>query len=93
MARVYLYKNDKVNALKNATEVILSHKYPWVERGQVATTTRDNRDGIFLTECILMLNNTRLETITETYLKKSETNTVGNLLVTQAEVVCFCYRF
>ena len=86
MARVYLYKNDKVNALKNATEVILSHKYPWVEKGQVATTTRDNRDGIFLTECILMLNNTRLETITETYLKKSENNTVGNLLVTQAEV-------
>ena len=61
-------------------------KYPWVEKGQVATTTRDNRDGIFLTECILMLNNTRLETITETYLKKSENNTVGNLLVTQAEV-------
>lgn len=86
MARVYLYKNDKVNALENATKVILSNKYPWVEKGQVATTTRNSRDGIFLPECIFMLNNTKLKTLTETYLKESENNTVGNLLVTSAEV-------
>lgn len=72
MARVYLYKNDKVNALKNATEVILSHKYPWVSKGAVVTSDRKDRDGIFLPECIWMLNNTRLKTLTETYLKESD---------------------
>ena len=86
MARIYLYKNDKVNALKNAREVIESNKYPWVDKGNVATTTRESRDGIFLPECILMLNNTKLKTYSETYLKESENNTVGNLLITKAEV-------
>ena len=86
LARVYLYKNDKVNALKNATEVILSHKYPWVEKSQVATTTRESRDGIFLPECIFMLNNTKLETITEKYLKESKNND-GNLLVSWSAVI------
>ena len=72
MARVYLYKNDKVNALKNAQEVILSKKYPWVSKGAVVTTDRKDRDGIFLPECIWMLHNTRLKTLTETYLKESD---------------------
>ena len=72
LARVYLYKNDKVNALKNAREVILSEKYPWVSKGAVATSDRKDRDGIFLPECIWMLNNTRLKTLTETYLKESD---------------------
>ncbi len=72
MARVYLYKNDKVNALKNAREVMLSEKYPWVSKGAVATTDRKNRDGIFLPECIWMLNNTKLSTLTDTYLKESD---------------------
>ena len=61
MARVYLYKNDKVNALKNAREVMLSNQYSWVKKAQVATTTRESRDGIFLPECIFMLNNTGLK--------------------------------
>ncbi len=86
LARVYLYKNDKVNALKNATVVILSHKYPWVGKSQVATTTRESRDGIFLPECIFMLNNTKLETITEKYLKESKNND-GNLLVSWNAVI------
>ena len=72
LARVYLYKNDKVNALKNAQEVILSGKYTWVNKGVVATTDRKNRDGIFLSECIWTLNNTKLKTLTETYLKESD---------------------
>lgn len=86
MARVCLYKNDKANALKNAREVILANKYPWVQKGQVATTTRESRDGIFLPECIFILNNTKLKSLTETYLKESANNTVGNLLVTSEEV-------
>ncbi len=72
MARVYLYKNDKVNALKNAQEVILSEKYPWTSKGAVATPDRKDRDGIFSPECIWMLNNTQLKILTETYLKESD---------------------
>ncbi|MBQ8502349.1 MAG: RagB/SusD family nutrient uptake outer membrane protein [Bacteroides sp.] len=87
MARVYLYKNEKSEALNNALEVIESGKYPWVSRQNVATGSREERDGIFLPECIFMLNNTKLKTLTEAYLKESENNTTGNLLVMDYYVV------
>ncbi|MDE7374137.1 MAG: RagB/SusD family nutrient uptake outer membrane protein, partial [Odoribacter sp.] len=66
--------------------VILSRKYPWIEKSQVATSTRESRDGLFLPECIFMLNNTKLETITEKYLKESKNND-GNLLLSWDEVI------
>ena len=72
MARAYLYKNDKVNALKNAREVIFSGKYPWVSKGVVATSDRKDRDGIFSPECIWTLNNTQLKTLSENYFKESD---------------------
>ena len=87
MARIYMYKNDKENALKNAMEVIDSKKYSWVDRSNVVTSSRDSRDGIFLPECIFMLNNTKLKSLTETFLKESENNTIGNLLVMDYNVV------
>ena len=87
MARIYLYKNDKANALSNALEIIESNKFPWVNRSNVVTGSRDSRDGIFLTECIFMLNNTKLKSLTETYLKESENNTTGNLLVMEQDVM------
>ena len=86
MARAYLYKNDKANALRYAREVIESNKYPWVVSSNVTTNTRETRDGIFKTECIFMLNNTRLKSLTERYLKEGESNTVGNLLIMSPEV-------
>ena len=87
MARIYLYKNDKTNALANALEVIDSKKYPWVAEANVTTSDRESRDGIFLPECIFMLNNTKLKSLTETYLKESDNNTTGNLLVMDNNVV------
>jgi hypothetical protein len=87
MARIYLYKNDKTNALANALEVIDSKKYPWVAEEKVTTSDRESRDGIFLPECIFMLNNTKLKSLTETYLKESDNNTTGNLLVMDNNVV------
>lgn len=87
MARIYLYKNDRSKALENALEVINSKRFPWVDRSNVVTSSRDSRDGIFLPECILMLNNTKLKSLTEVYLKESENNTTGNLLVMDYNVV------
>jgi hypothetical protein len=86
MARVYLYKNDKVNAMQCAQEVIASDKFPWVESSSVTTSTREARDGIFESECIFMLNNTKLKTLTESFLKESDSNTTGNLLIMSPEV-------
>ena len=80
-----MYKNDKTNALKYAQEVIDSKKYPWVSSGSVATSDRNSRDGIFMPECIWMLNNGKLGSLVDVYLKESKDN-AGNLLVTSAEV-------
>ena len=85
MARICMYKNDKTNALKYAQEVIDSKKYPWVSSGSVATSDRNSRDGIFMPECIWMLNNGKLGSLVDVYLKESKDN-AGNLLVTSAEV-------
>jgi hypothetical protein len=38
LARVYLYKGDKVNALINAEEVINSKKFPWTATADITTT-------------------------------------------------------
>ncbi|MBB3895058.1 RagB/SusD family nutrient uptake outer membrane protein [Bacteroides pyogenes] len=86
MARAYLYKDDKSNASRYAREVIGSGKYPWVASSNVTTNTRETRDGIFKSECIFMLNNTRLKSLTERYLKEGESSTAGNLLIMSAEV-------
>ena len=86
LARAYLYKNDKANALKYAREIIDSNKFPWVVSSNVTTNTRSSRDGIFKSECIFMLNNTRLKSLTERFLKEGESNTVGNLLIMSPEV-------
>ena len=85
MARICMYKNDKTNALKYAQEVIDSKKYPWVSSGSVATSDRNSRDGIFMPECIWMLNNNKLGSLVDVYLKESKDNE-GNLLVTSTEV-------
>lgn len=80
LARVYLYKNDRENALTNALEVINANKYPWVKQENVTTPTREARDGIFLTESIFMLNNTDLDNLTGKYLREGFTSDESNLL-------------
>lgn len=85
MARICMYKNDKANASKYAKEVINSKKYPWISSNFVTTSDRNSRDGIFMSECIWMLNNSKLGSLVNVYLKESKDNE-GNLLVTSAEV-------
>lgn len=86
LARISLYKGDKAAALGYASEVIGSDKFPWVESDKVTTTTREERDGLFKSECIFTLNNRSLTDLTEKYLRESTSNSVGNLLVTSPEV-------
>lgn len=85
LARAYLYKNDKKNALACAREVIESNKFPWVSSSNVATSVAETRDRIFKPECIFTLNNIRLKSLTEIYLRESSNNSNGNLLVTSLD--------
>ena len=86
LARVYLYRNDKVNALKNAVEVIHAQKFPWVDRGNVTTTERKNRDGIFVTEAIFMLNNTLLNDQVNEFLRPGMSDDQNNVMIVDTDV-------
>ena len=85
LARAYLFKNDKANALSCAREVIKSNKFPWVSSVNVTTSKPETRDRIFKSECIFTLNNIRLKSLSEIYLCESSNNSNGNLLVTSTE--------
>jgi hypothetical protein len=52
LARAYLYKQDHVNSLSNAKEVIDSRKFPWAEQTDVFNTNKEQRDKLFYTELI-----------------------------------------
>ncbi len=92
MARVYLYKNDKPNALENAKFVIESARFPWTIRERVTTPTRENRDGIFSSEAIFTLNNTALETLTGKYLREGLSSDKNNLLTISGSVLNQIYE-
>lgn len=52
LARVYLYKNDKTNALSNAMEIINSRKFPWVKLGDLQESDEEFKDRIIYPELI-----------------------------------------
>ena len=87
LARAYLFKDDKPNAYKNALEVINSNKFPWVARANVTTPTRETRDGVFVTEGIFTLNNTKLDELTGRYLREGQSEDKTNLLVIKPSVL------
>lgn len=86
LARVYLNQGNKAEALKNAQEVIKSGKFPWVERGKVTTTSRENRDGIFVTEAIFILNNTLLNDHVNKFLRPGMVENQNNVLEFDSDV-------
>lgn len=92
MARVYLYKEDKPKALENAKYVIESMKFPWINRESVTTPTRVNRDGIFSTEAIFMLNNNSLEALTGKYLREGLISDKSHLLIINKSVLNQIYE-
>jgi len=52
LARVYLYKNDKANALLNAREVIDSKKFPWTAKADFEAFDESKKDRILYKELV-----------------------------------------
>ena len=52
LARIYLYKNDKVNALLNAEEVIGSKKFPWTANNDFNASEDAKKDRILYKELV-----------------------------------------
>lgn len=78
MARVYLWKGDRSNALACAKEVIAAQErtFPWVQQSDLTAITSSQTDGYykhkqdrtFATEHIFALNVTDLEELMDTYI-------------------------
>lgn len=75
-ARIYLYRNDKANALAAAREVINNQAtyFPFVVPSAASATI--DRDRTYATEHLFALNVFKLKSITESYTK---TSTVGGV--------------
>lgn len=74
LARLYLYKGDKTNALKYAKDVINSNKFSFIAPGTLtvdATTTTS--DLTFSPEHIFSLNVSNLKNAVDIYFKSSQT--------------------
>ncbi len=52
LARVYLYKGDKANALANALEVIDSKKFPWTRQNDFLNPNDEKKDRILYRELL-----------------------------------------
>jgi hypothetical protein len=52
LARVYLYKGDKANALANALEVINSNKFPWTRQNDFLNPDDEKKDRILYRELL-----------------------------------------
>ncbi|HWV67943.1 RagB/SusD family nutrient uptake outer membrane protein [Chitinophaga sp.] len=52
LARVYLYKNDKVNALQNALEIIDAKKFPWTRQEDFMNGNDAKKDRILYKELV-----------------------------------------
>lgn len=92
LARAYLFKNDRTNALKNALEVITSDIFPLVEREKVTTPTDKSRDRIFVTEGIFMLNNTKIGNLTDQFLRPGRADKQENVLLMQESTLAGIYE-
>ena len=87
LARICLYKNDLTEALKNAVSVIESGKYHWITRDKISTTSREERDGIFIPEGIFILNNTVLKELANKYLREGQSENQFEVLISLPEVI------
>lgn len=76
LARIYLWKGDKLNALKYAKEVIATQatRFPWVldaNLSAITSTSAPNKDRTFTTEHIFALNIKALEETVPPYMAAS----------------------
>lgn len=86
LARAYLWKGDKINALLYAKELIDNQdkKFPWVATSNLTTieTTDKNQDRTFATEQIFALNirKTSMNSNMDGYFYFEKTSAMDNLL-------------
>lgn len=73
LARVYLYKGDKVNALKYALQVINSHRFSFVQKVAL-TGAVSTKDRTFRTEHMFSLHIYNLKASVDKYFKYSTGN-------------------
>lgn len=92
LARVYLYKGDKANALLNAQSVISSEKYPWTDREEITVAADESRNRLFMDEVIFALNNNKLDTYVDEFLRAGASESQANVLVMNAETVGSMYE-
>lgn len=92
LSRVYLYKGDKLNALKNAKEVIDSEKYPWTPREEITVAEDKNRNRIFNSELIFALNNNKLETYSNEFLQAGASESQANVLFMDGSIISSIYE-
>lgn len=76
LARLYLYKNDKVNALKYANEIIQSDLFSFVNTTSINTDANSvNSDITFTSEHLFSLYVSSLDDLAENYFKSAATTT------------------
>lgn len=82
LARVYLYKNDKPNALVCAGEIIENEKrFSWVAQSAIETANANDRDLLFVREHVFGLNISNMEENIKGYF----TSVSGNNALTVSE--------
>ena len=88
LARLYLYKGDKVNALKYATEVINSGKFKFINPNLINTdATSDGSDLTFTDEHVFSIYTSGLKKQADTYFKNVEpTGEAADLYSTRAKL-------
>jgi hypothetical protein len=88
LARLYLYKGDKVNALKYALEVINSNKFRFVNQTTLnVDATSINADLTFSSEHVFSIYVSRLKTMVDVLFKaQNATGEGGDLWSTRANL-------
>jgi hypothetical protein len=88
LARFYLYKGDKVNALKYALEVINSNKFSFVNQTTLNVDASSvNSDLTFSSEHIFSIYVSRLKTVADALFKaQTSVGEVGDLWSTRANL-------
>lgn len=72
LARVYLYKNDKANALACAEEIITNEqRFTWVNQTQLETANANDRNMIFTREHVFGLHVNEMTDIVKDYFTSS----------------------
>lgn len=88
LARLYLYKGDKVNALKYAKEVIASGKFNFINPSLINTdATSDGSDLTFTNEHVFSIYTSGLKKQADVYFKNiGPTGEVADLFSTKAKL-------